>query len=182
MGFYLELKKTDSQGLQFKEQNPPPVFWTLYGLAGFALSCMGLAAHSLLFQLVSNGDPWDLLLVGSIMTAVPIYLGIGFKLLWVRKYILFSHDQVQIGYTIGSGSFTIRTLKRSDVVDVYLINQKPSSNVAPTHHEDPQYYIRGHWRLILKTKNGKLVPLDRHTEKGALESLLNSSTSWLQQQ
>lgn len=180
MGFYIELKKTDSNGQEFKELSPPQVFWTLYGLAGFALTCMGLAAHALLAKLLTTGDVWDLILVGSIIAAVPIYLLIGIKLAWVRKFIRFQEDTLVSGYTLWNYPLPLLKLKKDEVDDLLLVNHRPSANVAPAQHEDSQYYIRGHWRILLKTKSGKLITLDRHTEKGALHSLQNSVRAWLQ--
>jgi hypothetical protein len=179
MGFYIELKKTDAQGNEFREQKPPQVFWTLFGLAGFALTCMGLAAHALLRKLLTTGDPWDLAMVGAILSFVPFYLAIGIKLLCIRKYIEFAPQDLFIGYRIGNSTFRFKTVKKTDVGEVLLINQKPSANLAPAQHTDPQYYIRGHWRLILKTKNGRLITLDRHTEKGALNPLENRVKEWV---
>jgi hypothetical protein len=179
MGFYIELKKTNDSGTEFIEQNPPPVFWTLYGIAGFALTCMLLAAHTLLTKLLNTGDPFDLFLVGSLFLVVPLYLIIGFKLACVRKYLQFTPDQLVIGYSIGRKKWNTKILRRAEMTEVLLINQKPSSNVAPAHHTDPQYYIRGHWRLILKDKMGKSVTLDKHTEIGALKSLENSTKIWM---
>ncbi len=179
MGFYIELKKTDNVEKEFKEQKAPQVFWTLYGLAGFALTCMGLAAHSLLLQLLTTGDYLDLLLVGSIISSVPIYVLIGIKLLWIRKYIRFLDTDLVIGYSLGNKYFNFKTINKSEIEEVLLVNQRPSANVAPAHHADPQYYIRGHWRLVIKTKLGKLITLDRHTEKGALHPLQNSVRTWM---
>lgn len=179
MGFYIELKKAEGQVSEFREQKPPQVFWTLFGLAGFALTCMGLAAHSLLRTLLNTGDPWDLAMVGAILGFVPFYLALGIKLLWVRKFIVFKPDSLVMGYRLGNKAFNFKTVKKSEVAEFFLINQKPSANVAPAQHADSQYYIRGHWRLILKTQTGKLVTLDRHTEKGALHSLQNSVRDWL---
>lgn len=180
MGFYIELKKTDSAGQEFKELSPPQVFWTLYGLAGFALTCMWIAAHSLLFKLLTTGDAWDLILVGSIIAAVPIYILIGIKLAWVRKFIRFQGDTLVCGYMLWTYPLTLLNLKRAEVEDLLLVNRRPSANVAPAQHADSQYYIRGHWRILLKTKSGRLITLDRHTEKGALHSLQNSIRTWLQ--
>lgn len=179
MGFYIELKKTDDSGMEFRDQNPPPVFWTLYGLAGFALTCMGLAAHSLLFKLLTTGDLWDLVLVGCILSSVPIYILIGLKLLLIRKYIRFSDDLVMLGYKVGNYEFNLKNLHRSEISELLLANRKPSANVAPAHHQDPQYYIRGHWLLMLKTSHDKFVTLDRHTEKEALYPLENRIKDWL---
>ena len=178
MGFYIELKKADTNGREFRETAPPQVFWTLYGLAGFALTCMGLAAHSLLVTLLNTGDPWDLVLVGSIFSAVPMYLLIGLKLVWMRKFIRFEENGVQLGLFVGKKPIVLKRIKREDITDVLLINQRPSENVAPIQHDDSQYFIRGHWRLLLNTKDGKSVVLDRHTEKGALHSLQNSARNW----
>jgi hypothetical protein len=180
MGFYFELKKTGSDNLEFREQGVPQVFWTLYGLAGFALTCMGLAAHSLLVTLLNTGDPWDLILIGSIFFSVPVYLLIGVKLLWVRKFVQLEPNQLALGYFVGSRRFTLKRLPKSEIKEVLLINQRPSSNVAPARHGDSQYYIRGHWRLLVNTKSGKHLVLDRHTEKGALHSLQSSLRTWLE--
>ncbi|MBM4317011.1 MAG: hypothetical protein FJ116_05975 [Deltaproteobacteria bacterium] len=178
MGFYIELKKTGDSDNMFLEQSPPQVFWTLYGLAGFALTCMGLASHSLLITLLSTGDPWDLLLVGSVFSTVPIYLLIGIKLVWIRKFITFNHDNLEMGFYLGSRRFFISKLDKQNAAEVLLVNERPSANVAPVQHDNSQYYIRGHWRLLVKTKDGKDIILDRHTEKGALHSLQNKVRSW----
>jgi hypothetical protein len=178
MGFYIELKKTEASGDKFLEQSPPQVFWTLYGLAGFALTCMGLAAHSLLLTLLNTGDPWDLLLVSSIFSAIPIYLLIGIKLLWIRKFITFNHDNLEMGFSLWKSRFLVSKLDKQKIAEVLLVNERPSANVAPVQHDNSQYFIRGHWRLLVKTKDGKNIILDRHTEKGALHSLQNKVRSW----
>lgn len=178
MGFYIELKKIDSLGNEFREQNPPPVFWTLFGIAGFALTCMFLASHSLLEKLLNNGDPIDLFLVGILFITIPVYFIIGFKLACLRKYLLFTPSKLSMGYSIGTTKLTARTVNRLEIDEVLLINQKPSANVAPSHHTDPQYYIRGHWRLVLKTHKGKIVTLDRHTERAALQLLEATTKTW----
>jgi len=179
MGFYIELKKSDNHGLEFREQGVPQVFLTLYGLCGFALTCMGLAAHSLLNTLLKTGDPLDLALVGSVIGVLPIYLLIGIKLFWVRKFIQFEGESLIAGYDIGKRRVRLNHYRKNEIQELLLINQRPSPNVAPVQHPDSQYYIRGHWRLLLKTHQGKLVTLDKHTEKEALHSLQKSVNVWL---
>ena len=52
---------------------------------------------------------------------------------------------------------------------------------AAIHHDDGQYFIRGHWRVIALLKNGKQLTLDRHTEKGALTLLYRNLCLWLEE-
>ena len=182
MGFYIEMKKSNPLGLggeEFKEASTPQVFWALFGLAGFALTCMGLAAHSLLSTLLKTGDIWDLLLVSAIFSCVPIYLTIGLKLIWVRRFVSFNSNTLVLGYRFGHFPFWFRRVSKQQVVLAELVNLRPSSNLAPLQHRDSQYFVRGHWRLVLKLRNGKRLNLDRHTEQGALLPLYHSVLNWL---
>jgi hypothetical protein len=41
--------------------------------------------------------------------------------------------------------------------------------------------VRGHWRIIVQTKDEKNFIVDKHTEKGALEALNHDLLEWLGQ-
>jgi hypothetical protein len=117
--------------------------------------------------------------VGTIFSAIPLFILTGIKLLLVCKFIHFEEDSLRMGYRLGKKSFVLWKVPKKEVKEIILINQRPSANVAPVQHEDSQYYIRGHWRLVAITQQNKPIVLDRHTEKGALHSLQNSARNWL---
>ena len=179
MGFYIDLKRVTPNSLDFSETKTPQVFWMLFGLAGFALTCMGLAAHNLLLDLLKSGDLFDTLLVGGVTFFVPAYFITGIKLAVVRKKVKFSGEYLVVGFFMGQIPVWFKKISRVEIDSYEIINRRPSPNVAAKRHQDSQYHIRGHWRLMLKLKNGKSITLDRHTEKGALHSLQNSLRTWL---
>ena len=90
MGFYIDLAPVGFDLERFEEGSIPSVFWVLYAITGFALLCMGLAAHSLLGDLAKMGSGLDLALVFLILSAVPVYVLIGFKLGALRRFVSFS--------------------------------------------------------------------------------------------
>lgn len=179
MGFYIELNPVGDSGQEFRETEIPPVFWMLYLIAGFALLCMGLAAHTLLKDLARIGSGWDLAIVYAIISAVPFYFLIGFKLGALRRFVRFTDGTLAVGYQIGKTPFRERKIAKKQIQEILLVNLRPSPNLAPQRHLDAQYYIRGHWRVVALLKNGKRIALDRHTEKGALEPLYKNLCTWL---
>ncbi len=177
MGFYIEMRKSPTPG-GFLESPPPAVFWALYAFAGFALGCMGGAAHTLLGDLAKSGSAFDRGLVWSIWAMFPVYLLIGLKLWAVRRFVLFEKDGITFGYHFFKRRFLERHVSRGDLADFNLVNHRPHPNLAPTQHEDSQYYIRGHWRVVVTNREGKDFVLDRHTEKGALGPLYRELRHW----
>ena len=178
MGFYIELRKAAATG-EYREEGTPPVFWTLYLIAGFAIFCMAAAAHSLLGDLLRMGSYFDLFLVGSFIAVIPIYFLIGIKLLSIRRFVSFAGDRLECGFKIGKKTLFGWELPRAEIDNISLVNKIPSPNLARKYHDDPQYQIRGHWRVVAKTKAGEEKIVDRHTEKGALEGLQKELTAWV---
>lgn len=178
MGFYLELKRNARVPSEFIEAEIPSTFWVLYTVAGFALTCMGVAAFALLIDLARTGSKWDQVLVITILTAVPIYTAIGLKLAGLRKFVNYSTDSLQAGYRLFGMTVFRRVVSRAEIVGVSLLNKKPSQNVAPLVHDDKQYYLRGHWRVVLQLKNGRLITIDKHTEEAALYPLYENLQKW----
>lgn len=178
MGFYLELFPVAGE-TEYREQAVPNVFWILYGLAGFALACMFGAAYSLLGDLAKAGSTFDRALIGSILSAVPIYVLLGVKMAWVRKFARYDARGVEVGHRLAGKTLWKRFVPWAEVKSVELVNQRPTANLAPRQHGDAQYYIRGHWRLLLVTRENKEVVLDRHTEKEMLEPLFTDLRSTL---
>lgn len=177
MGFYIELLPSSPQMNRFQENAIPPIFWILYGIAGFALFCMGAAAHAVLGDLLKAGSTFDLVILSLIFSAVPLYLLIGFKLLFVRKFVSIEEGILQFGYTVAGKPVRVRRFSPGGVEAVLLLNRKPSPNVAVRIHEDSQYHLRGHWRVFLQVGK-KFITLDKHTEKGALEPLYLRVLYW----
>lgn len=177
MGFYFELKPAPQHGL-FREEAVPGFFWALLGFAGFALACMGGAAYALLWDLATAGSVIDQILVGTILAFIPLYFVIGFKLAFLRRYVEYQGEEIRVGFFMGKRRWFEKRVPRSEIKEILLINQRPSRNLAPREHSDKQYYIQGHWRLLLLKKNGKKVLLDRHTEKPALEPLQKAVCAW----
>jgi len=177
MGFYLELGPAGQN--EYREHSVPPVFWILYGLAGFALCCMFGAAYTLLGDLARAGSTFDRVLILSILSAVPFYLAIGVKLAWIKKFVRFDGAGLTVGFRLGKWEFWKRSTTWSSIQSIELVNQRPTANLAVRQHGDAQYHIRGHWRILVKEKAGKEFVADRHTEKEMLEPLYLALTSRL---
>ena len=170
MGFYLELKACeDNRG--YREAHVPAVYWFLFLFTGCALLGMGLSAHSVLGRLAAEGGAFDRALLAALGLALPFYLLVGLKLAFVRKEILFGDDSVESGYRVGSLWLFRRVIRREAIAEVQVVNHRPGTNLAVREHSDSQYHLRGHWRLVLKLKSGRVHTLDRHTEEAALEPL-----------
>lgn len=178
MGFYFELKPTPKRGL-YQEEAVPGFFWALLGFAGFALACMGGAAYALLWDMATAGSLLDQILVGIIFSFIPMYFLMAFKLALMRRFVEYQDDLLSVGFFVGKQRWFEKRVKRQEVKELLFYNQKPSGNLAPVQHHDKQYYIQGHWRLILLKKDGKEVLLDRHTEKPALEPLHQEVSRWV---
>ncbi len=169
MGFYIDLKPVGTG--EFKETEVPFAFYTLFAIAGFALVCMGLASHMLMADLVKVGTAFDFILIGSIAMSVPFYLLMGVKLFFIKKFVSIKNGLVCYGFTFRGKVFYKKQIRLSDATSVALINKRPTKNVAPVMHNNVQYHINGHWRLVLNLKNGKAVVLDRHTDVDALKPM-----------
>jgi hypothetical protein len=178
MGFYLELRHVPSLE-EFSESEIPRAFWALYLIAGFALICMGLAAHTLLGDLLRMGSFWDWALVTLILLTLPIYFLIGLKLGGIRKFISTQGNELQVGYRCFGKKLFFRRTAVSEIKEITLYHKARSTNFAPQEHEDAQYYVRGHWRVGALLKNGKQFTLDRHTEEAALVPLADTLRVWL---
>ena len=181
MGFYFEMRKTPSTSpaIEFAEGSSPGVFWALYGFLGFALVCMGLAAHALLGDLVRSGGWFDRALVWVLYSCVPLYLATGLWLGFARKFVLAENATLRVGRRFGRKILWQKQLKRDEIAAISLINRKPAQNYAPLHHDDAQYYIKGHWSVIAVKKQGGAIPLDKHTEREMLLPLETALKGWL---
>ena len=178
MGFYLELEP-DPGDREFREARPAFVYWALYAFAGLALVGMAAAAHRFLGDLLSQGNPFDWVLVGGILAVLPLYLALGVRLCLLRRYVSLGEGYVEVGFRVGPRPVWQRRLQRAEVARIALANISPAPNVAPHLHGDPQYYVRGHWRLQAVAHRGKPLNLDKHTEKEALEGLRRAASEWL---
>lgn len=180
MGFYLELRPVAGSETrpEFREQKPPPVFWFLYFITGFALACMGAAAFTVLADLAQKGSAIDQLFLLTFLTAIPLYVALGIKLAGVRKYVRLDADHVEVGYRLFGTVVLRRRFRREDVRSVELVNRRPTPNVGEWQHGDRQYLVQGHWVLRLAGQGKKSWPLDRSTEKGTLEELHSALLAW----
>ncbi|MCB0417218.1 MAG: hypothetical protein H6617_00515 [Bdellovibrionaceae bacterium] len=177
MGFYFEMQPAGDR--EFKEASAPPVFWTLYAILGFALACMSGAAFTILRGMAAKGDALDVALYYMFLSTLPLFLLLGVRLLWVRKFIALGDKTIQWGYRLGGWTLFKKTLSRDRVKQVLFLSRVPTPNMAPQIHDDQQYYFQGHWRLVLRLDSGKDVRLDRHNERAALEELFEWVSSWL---
>ena len=176
MGFYLELRPGQKPH-EYTEGAPPSVFWALWAIAGFALLCMGLSAHMFLADLLHDGFWFDRLLVSLIYGAVPFFLLIGAKLAFVRRFVHLAPDHLRVGYRV-FGRELARKIPRSEITAIDLYNQTSGPNLAVSEHDDPQYYYRGHWRVVARLRSGKTVLLDRNTERGMLRGVFRDAQAW----
>ncbi len=177
MGFYFEMQKAG--GTEFAEGKTPGVFWTLYVFLGFALLCMGLAAHALLGDLARSGDWFDVALVWMLYACAPLYVGIGLWLGFVRRFVKTESGTLIVGRRFGSRPFWQKRISKPEITAIALVNRRPAENNAPLHHDDSQYYIKGHWRVVAWRKNAKPVTLDKHTEREMLVPMEADLTAWL---
>ncbi len=179
VGFYLELNR-DPKSSEYREDFVPFVYLGLVGFSFLALLGMGLAAHTLLAQLASRGSSfWDKFLVYSPLACLPVLLLLGIKLAGMRKFLRFDGNTLTRGFRLWGRPVLVTKLARQEIAELLLENHRPKSNLAPRHHDNPAYYVRGHWRLMAKTKNGATICLDRHTEREALIPLYEDSSTWL---
>jgi len=179
MGFYLELRpaKKSSSPEEFIEQPPPATYWVLFLIGVFALVCMGLAAHQVLDGLFDQASMIDWVLLAILFFVVGLFLCVGFKMAFLRKFIRLRNGKLELGFYCVGIPLISKKWNFSEISEVVLYNHKPAPNLAPQHHTDPQYYIRGHWRVLLKSVSGKGYVLDKHVEMEALDPLF----SWLRQ-
>lgn len=169
MGFYIDLRPVTPT--EFKETEIPFVFYTLFAISGFALLCMGLASHMLLADLAKVGTAFDFTIIGAILLSVPFYLVMGLKLFFVKKFVSVREGKVSYGFTFKGKAFYKKEIPYEDISSVELVNKRPTKNVAPVMHNNVQYHIQGHWRIVLNLKNGKSVVVDKHTDIDALQPL-----------
>lgn len=171
MGFYIELTPLGRTPEEFAERSIPVVFWILYLIAGFALTCMIWAAFGLLGDLLHTGNWFDRALLGLLGFFVVGYLVAGVKLAWVRKFVALQPEALVVGSRFAGKSFFASKIPWGEILRVELFNHRPTPNRAAIQHDDPQYQIRGHWRAIVTLRDGRSVILDRHVEREALEPL-----------
>jgi len=179
VGFYLELSRAN-EGPEYRENFIPFVYFGLLGFAALALVGMAAAAHTVLADLVAGGTSiWDRVLVFGPLACVPVLLGMTIKLGAMRKFVRFEGNKLSWGSRLFGRPFRVKMLGRPGVASFELVNQRPKANLAHVHHDNPAYYVRGHWRLVVKTKEGAEHLLDRHTEREALLPLYDDLQSWL---
>lgn len=178
MGFYLDLNPQSTARVDFREGAPPPTFWVLFLIGVFAILCMVLAAHQILGDLFKSPGLVDWILMGGLGFVVALFLGAGLKLLAFRKFIQENGDKLLMGYDVFGFPWVFYRFPRKQVARLYLYNHKPAPNLAPQFHDDPQYFIKGHWRLVIETHQGKKKVLDKHVEKDALEPLFRALSAW----
>ncbi|NBX91884.1 MAG: hypothetical protein EB078_05625 [Proteobacteria bacterium] len=178
MGFYLELVPQENNTREFRELPPPSSFWVLYLVGIFALSCMGAAAYAVLGGLFSQASLLDGIILGTIAGFLLLFAAVGFKMLALRKFIRWPENRLQVGFLIFGQPWILKSFVRREIETVEVVNHKPAPNRAPDFHDDPQYFVKGHWRLILVLKNKKTFVLDKHVEREAIQPLYNLVSSW----
>jgi len=178
MGFYLDLVPYQSRTTEFREKAPPAYFWVLYTISVFALACMALAAHQVLNGLAQEDSLIDKVLVGTFFLAGIFLFFAGLKFVGLRKFIKLEGNQLDFGFLFFGLPVLKKSFSKSQLSKLELLNKRPVSNLAPQLHDDPQYYVQGHWRLVLVSVEGKKVVLDKHVEKEALTPLLAAIQEW----
>jgi len=182
MGFYLDLIPAQSRPNEFREVPPPAYFWALYSISVFALGCMALAAYQVLGGLAQEESLIDKFLVGSFLFAFA-FLGLtGLKFVGVRKFVKLEKDSLVYGYLFFGTPLIGQRLFKKDISSIGLVNKRPAPNRAPDLHEDSQYYVRGHWRVVVALVGGREKVLDKHVEKEALVPLVEFLESWFTDQ
>jgi hypothetical protein len=178
MGFYLEIVPEPLKREEFREVPPPKTYWILYGIAVFAVGCMMAAAYQVLGDLLSAGTVWDWLILGVLALVILLFGAVGFKMAALRRFIRLVGKQLQTGYFCFGYPIVLRKVNRDEVKEVSLFNHKPAPNLAPQFHDDPQYFIRGHWRVMVYPTRRRPILIDKHVEKEALESIYQWVSTW----
>lgn len=178
MGFYTEIAK-GRPGF-YLEGAVPPVFWTLFAIAGFALICMWGAAHSLLFSLADTGNWYDQALVWIFALMVVVYVGFGVKFAWVRKFVHFEGSRIAWGFRFGDRVVYEKQLEREEIAQIVLTNHKPSGNRGEQTHDNASYHYRGHWQIRAVLNSHGYVILDKNSDKEPLEPLYEELRAWCQ--
>lgn len=181
MGFYLDIVPLSKKPTEFREVPPPAYFWVLYLISVFALACMGLAAKQVLGGLAHEDSLIDKLLIGSFGLALLGLLVTGIKFIGMRKFIKCEQEELSHGFLLFGFPFFRNRLKRSNVLRIDLVNKRPAANLAPQLHDDSQYYVQGHWRVVAALRGGREKVLDKHVEKEALVPLSSTLNEWLAQ-
>lgn len=180
MGFYIDMQQAGPDERLFEEKGVPSVFWVLYGVAFFAVVCMGLAAFTVLRDLFAQGTTWDKALLVLIVLFIPAIALIGLKLAFFRKFVEFTDQELTIGYRIRKNGPKIlkKKFSKESISEIYLVNKKQTPNLALSEHKDLRYQIRGHWKVIAESNSKKKV-LDRHTDRSSLVPLYGELKRWL---
>lgn len=178
MGFYLELAPHRERNKEFIEVAPPVTYWVLYAIGIFAIACMLAAAHQVLGGLLSEGTVLDWLILAILGFVFVLFAAVGFKMAALRRFIRVQSAQLQIGYFCFGYPVILRQIGRGQVKEVILLNQKPAANMAPRFHDDPQYFVRGHWRVLVYPNQQRPILIDKHVEKEALESIYHWVHTW----
>lgn len=178
MGFYLELVPNQARAKEFTEASPPASYWVLYAIGVFAVFCMGAAAHQVLGGLLNEATVWDWLIFFVLGLVLLLFVAVGFKMAVLRRFIRLQGAQLQTGYYFLNHPLVLRRASRNEVKEIVLLNQKPAPNIAPQFHDDPQYFIRGHWRVFVYPHSGRPILIDKHVEKSALDPINEWIHAW----
>ena len=165
MGFYFELNRVSDQ--EFSESAPLGAYWFLYAVGGFALLCMGLSAWSLIWQMIHSREIWDQMLIAGVLSFIPLYVIVGLKLFAIRKYIRWDKGRLEWGYRLLKWPIFSRRVSEKDILGIEMVHQNRTGNLAPHIHENKEYYINGHWRIVLRSAKKNWV-VDKHTDREAL--------------
>lgn len=176
MGFYFDLAPTN--GPYYQEQEVPALFWALFTILGFALTCMGIAAFGILSDLVRSGEWIDKALIGAYGVSWVGYLFIGIRLIFFRKFVDWGKGRLTWGYRAFGFTFTLNSLHPHAIDEAEILHSSQTTNIAPSLHGDRRYFIQGHYRLVVKA-NGRSCTLDRSTDPDALEALRGDLSRWL---
>lgn len=178
MGFYLEMRRSGTRR-EYGEHEIPPAYWFLFAVAGFALSCMGAAALTVMRDLVAMGNLFDKALIALILSSVPLFLFLGLKLLGIRRYVAFDGNTFELGHRFFGRPLWVKRIARDQIEEIEIRNDRPSPNLALLHQDDPGYVVRGHWKVLVKPKTDKPLVADRHVERAAIEPLYQDLLNWL---
>lgn len=172
---FIDLKE---ESITLKSYGLPYIFW-IYAVCALAVVFfMFLAVKEPVLKLASLGDETDVMLGYSLLTFIGLIPVFVFGFFFYEKRIKKTKDQLSMQYRI----FGIKVFSETfqcDPQDPFHIDAfLDSPNIAKMkgNEESVGFQNKGYFTLKLKTAQGKMIQIDRHSRKADLVKLQNLLT------
>ena len=176
MGFYTRF--FPRQERLWVQSNYSPVVWGLLFFTALALAAMTAAAFPVAEQLWVQAFFWDRFLILLFLSLLFLFLLVFFFCLGVRKFVALRDDALEVGFFFHKMPFCVKHISRENLVRFSLERKGSSPNRAYMERTHPDYYNKGHWRIVAEEKGGGKTVIDREVEREALEDFYHALESW----